>query len=111
RSNCHGPQFGYAPGVHTLRMLQRWLPVLCALFVVSSCTEETPTDVGDGLLPSGSVRTFEVVLDADEFLTFDTTFSGFTSPRGAPFYVLANQFQDALDANALFRFASPPAFI
>src|SRR5688572_19782876 len=61
----------------------RWLPVLFGLFILGACTEETPSEVGDDLLPSGEVRTFEVVLDPAQWLTFDTTFSGYANPRNA----------------------------
>jgi hypothetical protein len=92
-------------------MLQRWLMVCCALLFVSACTDEVPTEVGDDLLPSRSVRTFEIILEADDFLTFDTTFSGFAQPRNASFLPLANQFQGVLDVNVLLRFAQPPSTI
>jgi hypothetical protein len=91
--------------------LYRWLPVLFGLFVVSACTDEAPTDVGDDLLPSGDVRTFEVLLDPASFLTYDTTFTGYTAPRTAPFTIIANKFEGVLDANSLFRFGSPPRII
>lgn len=94
-----------------MKMLQRWLPVCCALFVMSACTDEAPTDVGDDLLPSGGVRTFEVVLDPAQFITYDTTFTGYTRAANAAFSPLARQFQGVLDANALFRFAQPPTLI
>lgn len=94
-----------------MKTLQRWLPFLFALFVVSACTEETPTDVGDDLLPSGDVRTFEVILDAADYLTYDTTFSGYAGPQNAPFTIVANKFAGVLDANTLLRFQQPPPFI
>ncbi len=93
------------------RKLYRWLPVVFGLFLVSACTDETPTEVGDDLLPSGEVRTFEVVLDPGAFLTFDTTFTGYTAPRNAPFTIIANKFGGVLDANTLFRFGQPPGVI
>ncbi len=95
----------------TANKLSRWLPVLFGLIIVSACTEETPSEVGDDLLPSGEVRTFEVMLDPAQWLTFDTTFSGYTNPRNAPFTIVANKFEGALDANSLFRFGQPPVAI
>lgn len=94
-----------------MRTLQRWSAVCCALLMLSACTDEVPTDVGDDLLPGGTVRTFEVILDPADFTTFDTTFTGFTRPLNATYYPLANQFQGVLDSRILMRFAQPPAFI
>ena len=91
--------------------LYRWLPVVLGLLTATACTDETPTDVGDDLLPSGDVRTFEVILDPADFLTFDTTFTGYTTLQNAAWITLANTFDGVLDANGLFRFANPPAII
>ena len=88
-----------------------WLPVVLGLFAATACTDETPTDVGDDLLPSGEVRTFEVILDPADYLTFDTTFTGYTSTRDASWVTLANQFDGVVDANGLFRFAAPPRIV
>src|SRR5918996_4848934 len=88
-----------------LERLHNWLPLLFSLFVVSACTEEDPTEVGDDLLPSGDVRTFELILDAATFTTSDTTFGGFTRLQEAPFLVIANKFEGVLDANVLLRLA------
>jgi hypothetical protein len=78
--------------------LYRWLPVVLGLFAATACTEETPTDVGDDLLPSGDVRTFEVILDPAQFLTFDTTFTGYTTTQQADWVTLANSFESVVDA-------------
>ena len=91
--------------------LYRWLLLLSGLIIFSACTEETPTEVGDDLLPSGEVRTFEVVLDPAAYLTFDTTFTGYANPRNASFTIIANKFENVLDANSLFRFGQPPGAI
>jgi hypothetical protein len=94
-----------------LKTLQNWLLLLSALFVVSACTDEAPTEVGDDLLPGDEVRTFEVILQPAEYSTYDTTFSGYAGVRNAAFTVLANDFQNVLDANTLLRFAQPPNVI
>ena len=94
-----------------LKSLRRWLSFLFVLLVASACTDETPIEVGDDLLPSGDVRTFEVILDLAEFATYDTTFSGYALPQNAAFTVLANKFEGVLDANTLLRFQQPPPFI
>jgi hypothetical protein len=67
--------------------------------------------VGDDLLPSGDVRTFEVILDPAQYITFDTTFTGYTTTQQAAWVTLANSFEGVVDANGLFRFANPPAII
>ena len=89
----------------------RWLPVWFGLVVLSACTDEAPTEVGDDLLPSGEVRTFEVILDAAAFLSYDTTFTGYTATRNAAFTIVANKFEGVLDAHSLFRFGQPPGVI
>src|SRR5688500_3274664 len=94
-----------------LKTLRRWLSFLFVIAVATACTDEVPTDVGDDLLPSGDVRTFEVILDAADFLTYDTTFSGYASTQNAAFSVLANKFEGVVDANVLFRFQTPPTAI
>jgi hypothetical protein len=91
--------------------LYRWLPVVLGLFAATACTDEAPTDVGDDLLPSGDVRTFEVILDPAGFLTFDTTFTGYTTTRNANWITIANQFSGVVDANGMFRFGPPPRII
>lgn len=88
-----------------------WLPVAFGLLVTTACTEEAPTGVGDDLLSSGDVRTFEVILDPAQYLTFDTTFSGYTKTQDASWVTIANQFGGVVDAHGLFRFAAPPATI
>jgi hypothetical protein len=90
-------------------MHKRPLAFALALALISSaCTEETPTDVGDDLLPSGDVLTFEVVLPASAFLLADSSFSGFNKPPEAVFGVIANRFENVFDANTLLRFSLPP---
>ena len=85
--------------------------LLVLLFAITACTDEAPTDVGDALIPSGDVRTFEVILDAATFLAYDTTFTGYTSAQAAPFSVIANDFGGVVDANYLVRLGQPPAVI
>lgn len=80
----------------------------CAVAV--GCADEDPTSVGGPLLPGGSVRTYELILDADDFLASDTTLSGFATPSLAGFRALAGDF-DGLQANALVRFSPPPGAV
>jgi hypothetical protein len=93
------------------RFLQR--PVLALLLggglALTGCTEEGPVAVGGSLLP-GAVRTYELLLDASEFLVADTAAGGFTRPAAAGFMLAAHQ-ADGLDAHALVRFTRFPGFV
>ena len=86
------------------------LALALALFT-SACTEENPTDVGDVLLPSGDVLTFEVILPASAFLVYDSSFAGFNKPSESPFGIVARSFENVFDANTLIRFSLPPRTI
>ena len=92
------------------RSLQALLALGTPLLLVA-CVDEDPTDVGDALLSGNDVVTFEVVLPASEFLLNDTAFSGYVKPIDAAFAVVANSFENVLDANTLFRFSLPPRTI
>lgn len=82
------------------------LLVLALAFV--ACTEEGPTEVGGGLVTGGELRTFEVVLEAAQFLVLDTAFAGYNVPVGSGYQVVANNFDGVLDAHALTRFVNLP---
>jgi hypothetical protein len=82
-----------------------WLAVIAAL--LAACGEETPTGVGGPLLPGGAIRTFEVILDAADYLESDTAFSGYTSIRDGDFELVAHRFEDVLEANVVARFDIP----
>src|SRR5690606_23834968 len=60
------------------------------------------------LLP-GEVRSFEVILDASRFLVSDTAFSGFGRAFDVNYFVVANQYEGALNAHMLTRFEMPAA--
>ncbi|HSL72289.1 MAG TPA: hypothetical protein VK864_18715 [Longimicrobiales bacterium] len=79
--------------------------------VLAACTQEVPTDIGGSLLPSGGVRTFEVILEPEQFLVFDTAFSGYADAFDARFLVIARDFEGVLDANTLIRFGQKPVSI
>ncbi len=80
---------------------------LAAGLWVLACGRETPTDTGGPLLPSDAVTTFEVLLDAPQYLTSDTAFSGFDFVSDAAFTVIANQYGNTVDAHAMARFEIP----
>lgn len=83
-------------------------PVLALL---GGCTDESATDVGDVLLPAGDVLTFEVLLPASTFLVSDSAFAGYLEPIDAGFQLIANSFENVVDANALIRFSLAPRSI
>ena len=73
---------------------------------LSACGDEDPTGVGSTLIGEG-VTTFEVVLDAADFLASDTTYLGFASHRDLGANLVANQFGGELDAHTLARLTRP----
>lgn len=73
---------------------------------LSACGDETPTSVGGDIIEEG-FRTFEVVLEAPEFLEADTTYDRLGSLIGLPFGLVARSFGDELFARTLFRITFP----
>lgn len=93
-------------------MIRRYSGFLLVLaLVLAGCGSEEPTGVGGGLLPGGAVRTFELVLEPEQFLVGDTAFLGIAGPADAGFLVVARDFGGELDANGLVRFPAPPATV
>lgn len=84
--------------------------VLGAGLVALACADEDPTGVGGPLLPGGTVRTYEILLDPDVFLASDTTLGGFVAPQHVTYRVLAGGYE-GLTSNGLVRFATPPATV
>jgi hypothetical protein len=93
------------------RFLARALAYALAPLLLGACTDEGPTDVGDVLLPSGDVLTFEVLLPASAFLVSDSSFSGYNQAFDATFGLIANSFENVVDANTLLRFSLAPRTI
>lgn len=81
---------------------------IAATLVLAACAEEDPVGLV-GLFPADAVRTIEVILPAEAFLVADTSIGGFSRAADAGFLVVAEDFEGALDAHALARFALPPA--
>lgn len=76
----------------------------------AACADQTPTLV-DGGFPPGSVPlTREVILPASEFFRFLGSFSGYGTVAGAPFLVIANDYE-GLHANAIAHFSPFPATV
>lgn len=78
---------------------------------LAACGTDSPTEVGGPLLPGGAVRTYELVLNAPSFLAFDTTVTGFRKVFGAGYFIVADHYGDALDANILGQWSAPPTSI
>lgn len=76
--------------------------------VALACADEDPTGIGGPLVPGGAVRTYEIVLEPEQFLASDTTLGGFVAPDQIFFRVLAGGYE-GLTSNGLARFAPPPA--
>lgn len=74
--------------------------------LLSACGDETPTSVGGDIIEEG-FRTFEVVLEAPEFLDADTTYDRLGSLTGLPFGLVARSFGGELFAHTLFRITVP----
>lgn len=73
---------------------------------LTACGDEDPTEVGSGLIGPGAT-TFEVVLEADEFLLADTTYDGLGHFREASFRIAANEFGGEFTAHTLFQITRP----
>jgi len=85
----------------------RGVLVVAAAVLAAACGRESPTAVGGGLLPGGAVRTFEVILDASQFLRADTTVSGFVRASTTVFEIVAQSFGGSVTAHSLARFVQP----
>ncbi|HEX6306726.1 MAG TPA: hypothetical protein VFZ69_00995 [Longimicrobiales bacterium] len=88
--------------------MKRWSWTLCAV-LLAACTNDSPTEVGSGLLPPDAIRTYEIVLGPDRYLQFDTAFGLYSEPASADYTLLANTYQGSLNARALLRYLIPEA--
>lgn len=96
------------------RMQRRFLlsGLLAALALSAACTDDTPTLTGDDEFPPGSIPvTREVILPASEFFENLGSYRGYTDASDLPFVVVANQFDEGLDAHALARFGPFPVTV
>ncbi|MEO5511674.1 MAG: hypothetical protein ABIS27_13665 [Longimicrobiales bacterium] len=88
--------------------MKRFMFALLGVFAVAACDREDPTTIGAPLVENGAVRTFEVTLEASQFLVRDTSFSAFAPSPTIPFLILALNYEGALNAHALAKFAVDP---
>jgi hypothetical protein len=91
--------------------VKRLIGLLLLPLGLAACGEETPTGVGAGLLPGDAIRTFEVVLQPQQYLVWDTTFGQYTAPQDADFLVVARDFEGALNSHGLIRFHVPQVLL
>ena len=88
----------------------RYLVTLGVLAAVG-CGREGPTAVGSSLLPASGIHTFELVLNAPDFLRSDTSIVGFVFASSAGFRVVAQSFGGSVFAHTLARFSGRPTSI
>ncbi|HSJ06845.1 MAG TPA: hypothetical protein VK936_09085 [Longimicrobiales bacterium] len=89
--------------------MRRWLMAFCVPLLAAACDQETPTSVGGGLLPPDGIRTFEVIIEPERYLVFDTAFGMYSDASSADFLVVAREFEGVVNANILARFVLPTA--
>ena len=77
----------------------------------TACSDELPTATDEGLFPGGRPVTFQADLAPADFFEEIGRFTGYTSRRDAPYLLVANQFEGALQAHTLARFTGFPAAI
>src|SRR5688500_1435471 len=89
--------------------LKRWMMLCAVLFV--ACDQEAPTGVGGRLLPQNAIRTFEVFLEADRYLAFDTAFGLYSLPGEADFAIIANTYRGSLNSRMLLHYDLPRTIV
>ncbi|HEX6912356.1 MAG TPA: hypothetical protein VF142_18265 [Longimicrobium sp.] len=78
----------------------------------AACADETPTLTGEEQFPPGSIPvTREITFPASEFIRTLGSFRGYSRGADLPFMVVANQFDEGLDAHALARFSGFPTLV
>lgn len=96
---------------YTTRPRLRLVGLALALLGLGACDQELPTDVGAEHIDEARLRTYEVLLQGDAFLASDTVVRGFGTVAVAPLLLVARDWRDTLDANALVRFGDFPSTI
>lgn len=82
---------------------------LLALPLLVGCQDELPTATGADFFPGGARPvTVELILSPDELVLSDTVYRGFSSAHASGFLLVANAFENALQANAVARLAGFP---
>lgn len=80
-----------------------------ALLGLAGCTNDVPTATGSDLFPGATEMTsIAILVPADQFLSGDTVYDGYTGVGNAGYLLAANRFDGELDAHALARFGTFP---
>jgi hypothetical protein len=87
--------------------LKRWSWTLCTVLLAGACTQESPTEAGSGLLPPDAIRTFEILLEPERYLAWDTAFGLYSATAEADYALIANDYEGVLDSRVLLRFTIP----
>ena len=87
--------------------MKRLSGLLCAALLLGACTQDSPTEVGGGLVPPNAIRTFEIVLPPELWLQWDTAFNVYSDVADGDFLLLANGYRGGLDSRALMSFTLP----
>jgi hypothetical protein len=77
--------------------------------LLAACGDEQPLGIGSELLPEQALRSFEVILEPEQFLLRDTAFALYGDVAEADFTLLARDFEGALNAHGFARFQLPAA--
>jgi len=81
----------------------RYISVAVFSLVLIACGTETPVEFDD-LLPGGGIKTGEVILEAPDFLEWDSVRTGFAFPQDVGYLVGARDFDGGLNVNILIKF-------
>ncbi|MEX0907434.1 MAG: hypothetical protein WD054_03810, partial [Gemmatimonadota bacterium] len=63
--------------------------------------------MGQILLPGESIETFEVILEADQYLVWDSSFGNYSRPSEVDLGILANAWGGSVDARVIVRYTLP----
>jgi hypothetical protein len=85
------------------------MAALMGLLAVSGCTDGTPTSGNENLIPAA--ESFELLIPYSEFVGDLQVFGGFASAEALENPPVAHQYRGELEARALVRLASLPAWV
>ncbi|HEX2166397.1 MAG TPA: hypothetical protein VHG09_04070 [Longimicrobiales bacterium] len=89
--------------------MKRWSWILCTVLAAGACTQDSPTETGSGLLPPDAIRTFEIVLEPERYLQWDTAFGLYSATADADYTLVANSYDGVLNSRVLLRYQIPQA--
>lgn len=95
--------------IQLIRRAATAVAAVAMLGAMGACEDEIPTATGYDLFPGGASPTTVVTeFGGADLLLRQEVYEGFGNPRLTPFLVVANDFDDELDANSLVRFTEFP---